>query len=67
MAKGVIRRSWKRKATVLSYFVPNSSRGDRLINPTRVYEVLAAVRDSGGSIVAVSEEEIVAALGAPRA
>ena len=32
--------------------------------PTRVREVLAAVRDSGGAIVAVSEEEIVAALGA---
>lgn len=32
--------------------------------PTRVREVLAAVRDSGGTIVAVSEEEIVAALGA---
>ncbi|MBI4204031.1 MAG: threonine synthase [Betaproteobacteria bacterium] len=32
--------------------------------PTRVREVLAAVRDSGGSIVAVTEEEIVAALGA---
>jgi threonine synthase len=29
-----------------------------------VREVLAAVRDSGGSIVAVSEEDIVAALGA---
>jgi len=32
--------------------------------PTRVREVLAAVRDSGGSIAAVTEEEIVAALGA---
>jgi threonine synthase len=32
--------------------------------PTRVREVLAAMRDSGGSIVAVSEEEIGAALGA---
>jgi threonine synthase len=31
--------------------------------PTRVAEVLRAVRSSGGSIVAVSEEEIVAALG----
>jgi len=32
--------------------------------PTRVREVLRAVRDSGGSIVAVSEMEIVSALGA---
>lgn len=32
--------------------------------PTRVREVLRAVRDSGGSIIAMSEEEIVAALGA---
>ncbi|HSN40101.1 MAG TPA: threonine synthase [Burkholderiales bacterium] len=32
--------------------------------PTRVVEVLRAVRDSGGGIVAVSEKEIVAALGA---
>jgi threonine synthase len=31
--------------------------------PTRVREVLAAVRASSGSIVAVTEEEIVAALG----
>ena len=32
--------------------------------PTRVREVLRAVRESGGSIVAVEEEEIVEALGA---
>ena len=32
--------------------------------PTRVREVLHAVRNSGGSIVAVSEDEIVSALGA---
>jgi threonine synthase len=32
--------------------------------PTRVREVLAAVRHSGGAIIAVSEEEIVTALGA---
>ena len=32
--------------------------------PTRVVEVLRAARNSGGSIVAVSEDEIVAALGA---
>ena len=31
--------------------------------PTRVAEALRAVRDSGGSIVAVIEDEIVAALG----
>ena len=32
--------------------------------PTRVREVLHAVRNSGGSIVAVTEDEIVSALGA---
>ncbi len=32
--------------------------------PTRVREVLRAVKQTGGSIVAVSEEEIIAALGA---
>ena len=32
--------------------------------PTRVREVLDAVRNSGGSIIAVAEEEIVSALGA---
>jgi threonine synthase len=32
--------------------------------PTRVREVLRATRDSGGSIVAVTEDEIVSALGA---
>jgi threonine synthase len=31
--------------------------------PTRVPEVLSAIRDSGGAIVAVTEEEIVSALG----
>ena len=31
--------------------------------PTRVREVLSAVRSSGGSVIAVSEDEIVAALG----
>ncbi|HKZ08257.1 MAG TPA: threonine synthase [Methylomirabilota bacterium] len=32
--------------------------------PTRVAEVLRAIRDSGGAVVAVEEAEIVAALGA---
>ncbi|MCX7137611.1 MAG: pyridoxal-phosphate dependent enzyme, partial [Proteobacteria bacterium] len=32
--------------------------------PTRLREVVRAVRNSGGSIVAVSEDEIVSALGA---
>ena len=43
---------------------PTIAEGIASSKPTRVREVLAAVRDSGGSIVAVSEEEIVAALGA---
>ena len=32
--------------------------------PTRVVEVLGAIRSSAGSILAVSEDEIVSALGA---
>jgi threonine synthase len=43
---------------------PTVAEGIASSKPTRVREVLAAVRDSGGSIVAVSEEDIVAALGA---
>jgi threonine synthase len=42
---------------------PTVAEGIASSKPTRVREVLSAVRDSGGSIVAVAEEEIVAALG----
>ena len=43
---------------------PTIAEGIASSRPTRVAEALNAVRDSGGSIVAVSEDEIVAALGA---
>jgi threonine synthase len=42
---------------------PTIAEGIASSKPTRVAEALRAVRTSGGSIVAVSEEEIVAALG----
>ena len=42
---------------------PTIAEGIASSKPTRVAEALCAVRDSGGSIVAVTEEEIVAALG----
>lgn len=42
---------------------PTVAEGIASSQPTRVTEVLAAVRQSGGAIVAVSEEEIVTALG----
>jgi threonine synthase len=42
---------------------PTIAEGIASSKPTRVAEVLRAVRSSGGSIVAVSEEEIVTALG----
>ncbi len=41
---------------------PTIAEGIASSKPTRVAEALRAVRDSGGSIVAVTEEEIVAAL-----
>ncbi|MEQ1775573.1 MAG: threonine synthase [Burkholderiales bacterium] len=41
---------------------PTIAEGIASSQPTRVVEALRAVRDSGGSIVAVSEDEIVAAL-----
>jgi threonine synthase len=41
---------------------PTVAEGIASSKPTRVREVLAAIRSSGGSIVAVSEEEIGAAL-----
>jgi threonine synthase len=43
---------------------PTIAEGIASSKPTRVVEALRAVRDSGGSIVAVSEDEIIAALGA---
>lgn len=42
---------------------PTVAEGIASSKPTRVREVLSAVRTSEGAIVAVSEEEIVAALG----
>ncbi len=42
---------------------PTIAEGIASSKPTRVAEALKAVRDSGGSIVAVSEDEIVTALG----
>jgi threonine synthase len=44
--------------------MPTIAEGIASSKPTRVKEVLAAVRDTGGDIVAVSEEEIITALGA---
>jgi threonine synthase len=43
---------------------PTIAEGIASSQPTRVAEVLRAVRSSGGSIVAVSEAEIISALGA---
>ena len=43
---------------------PTIAEGIASSKPTRVIEALRAVRESGGSIVAVSEDEIIAALGA---
>jgi threonine synthase len=43
---------------------PTIAEGIASSKPTRVVEALRAVRDSGGSIIAVTEDEIVAALGA---
>ncbi|MBM3343933.1 MAG: pyridoxal-phosphate dependent enzyme [Betaproteobacteria bacterium] len=42
---------------------PTIAEGIASSKPTRVAEALRAVRDSGGSIVAVTEDEIVTALG----
>jgi len=41
---------------------PTVAEGIASARPTRVAEVLRAVRESGGSVVAVTEDEIVAAL-----
>ena len=48
---------------VATEVTPTIAEGIASSKPTRVAEALRAVRDSGGSIVAVSEHEIVAALG----
>ena len=53
-----------REALVPNSVAPTIAEGIASSHPTRVAEVLRAVRSSGGSIVAVSEDEIVAALGA---
>jgi len=52
------------EALVPTAITPTIAEGIASSNPTRVAEVLRAVRSSGGGIVAVSEEEIVSALGA---
>jgi threonine synthase len=51
------------EALVPTAITPTIAEGIASSNPTRVADVLRAVRSSGGSIVAVSEEEIVTALG----
>jgi threonine synthase len=43
---------------------PTIAEGIASSKPTRVAEVLRAVRSSGGDIVAVDEDEIIGALGA---
>jgi threonine synthase len=48
---------------VAAEVAPTVAEGIATARPTRVAEVLRAVRDSGGSIVAVEEAEIVQALG----
>ena len=52
------------EALVPTEIAPTIAEGIASSKPTRVVEVLRAVRGSGGSVVAVSEDEIVAALGA---
>jgi threonine synthase len=49
---------------VATTVTPTIAEGIASSKPTRVAEALRAVRESGGSIVAVSEYEIVTALGA---
>ena len=48
---------------VATQVTPTIAEGIASSKPTRVAEALRAVRNSGGSIVAVTEDEIVAALG----
>jgi threonine synthase len=58
--------AYKARANALvdTTVTPTIAEGIASSKPTRVREVLTAVRDSGGAIVAVSEEDIVTALGA---
>jgi threonine synthase len=53
----------KQNSLVPTTVTPTIAEGIASSRPTRVREVLSAVRDSGGAIVAVTEEEIIAALG----
>lgn len=53
----------KQNSLVPTTITPTIAEGIASSKPTRVREVLSAVRDSGGAIVAVTEDEIVAALG----
>jgi threonine synthase len=57
--------AWQKRAAHLvpTAVTPTVAEGIASSKPTRVAEVLAAVRGSGGAVVAVSEDEIVAALG----
>jgi len=57
--------AWQKGAAHLvpTAVTPTAAEGIASSKPTRVTEVLAAVRGSGGAVVAVSEDEIVAALG----
>jgi threonine synthase len=48
---------------VATTVTPTIAEGIASSKPTRVIEVLRAVQDTGGAIVAVSEDEIVSALG----
>lgn len=59
-------QAYKARANALveTTVTPTIAEGIASSKPTRVREVLTAVRDSGGAIVAVSEAEIIAALGA---
>jgi threonine synthase len=55
---------WGGEALVPTAITATIAEGIASSKPTRVAEVLRAVRSSGGSIVAVSEGEIITALGA---
>jgi threonine synthase len=48
---------------VATTVTPTIAEGIASSKPTRVIEVLRAVQDTGGALVAVSEDEIVSALG----
>ena len=57
--------AWRKGAAHLvpTAVTPTAAEGIASSKPTRIAEVLAAVRGSGGAVAAVSEDEIVAALG----